>query len=82
LDPTYTSSDGTTFCLAMRIDIAEPAASITVTSLFPNQTFAPGSLYEGAARAEGTFAGKPVCGTAWNEQSLPQGDKPRGLAWR
>jgi hypothetical protein len=66
----------------MRIDIAEPAASITVTSLFPNQTFAPGSLYEGAARAEGTFAGKPVCGTAWNEQSLPQGDKPRGLAWR
>jgi predicted secreted hydrolase len=81
LDPTFTSADGTTFCLAMRVDIPAPSASITVTALFPDQTFSPGSLYEGVARAEGTFAGKRVTGTAWNEQALKQGAQPN-LFWR
>lgn len=27
-------------------------------------------VYEGVAGATGTFVGKPVSGTAWNEQAL------------
>jgi hypothetical protein len=42
-------------------------AKLTVTSL----AGVPGtsSVYEGVARATGTFDGQPVSGTAWNEQA-------------
>lgn len=45
-------------------------AKLTVTSLMDSQEF-PGtsSVYEGVARATGTFDGQPVSGTAWNEQT-------------
>ena len=45
-----------------------PDALLTVTSLVDSQEF-PVGVYEGVARAVGTFNGKPVTGHAWNEQT-------------
>jgi predicted secreted hydrolase len=48
-----------------------PDAQLTVTSLIDDQEFpvTGGAIYEGVARATGTFNGKQVSGTAWNEQT-------------
>jgi predicted secreted hydrolase len=48
-----------------------PDAQLTVTSLIDDQEFPStgGAIYEGVARASGTFNGKQVSGTAWNEQT-------------
>ncbi|HEX4302433.1 MAG TPA: lipocalin-like domain-containing protein [Rhizomicrobium sp.] len=81
-DPTTTSENGTTFCLTMLVEIAELDAVLTVTTPVADQTFSPGSLYEGVARVSGKFGGLPVGGTAWNEQSLSQGAKPGLAGWR
>jgi predicted secreted hydrolase len=83
LAPTYTSADGTVFCLTMKVEIPELDAVLTVETLFPEQTFID-TLYEGVARAHGTFGGRPVTGTAWNEQALnaPKAPVQGQLAWR
>ena len=68
--PTWTNAAAKTYCLRMRVDIAELNASFLVTSLVPDQEFAAGPVYEGVAHAVGSFDGKAVSGTAWLEQSI------------
>ena len=68
---------GNTYFMELDVKIEQglipwwPNALLTVTSLIESQEFpvAGGPIYEGAARASGTFNGKPVSGTAWNEQT-------------
>ncbi|HWD26677.1 MAG TPA: lipocalin-like domain-containing protein [Rhizomicrobium sp.] len=83
LAPTYTSPDGTVFCLTMKVEIPELDAKLTVETLVAEQTFVD-TLYEGVAVAHGTFGGRPVKGTAWNEQALsaPKPPVQGALAWR
>jgi hypothetical protein len=54
--------------------VAIPAfdASLEVESLMDQQEFANpgGSVYEGVAKASGSFLGREVQGTAWNEQNI------------
>lgn len=48
-----------------------PEALLTVTSIVDSQEFPVpnGAVYEGVARASGTFNGQQVSGPAWNEQT-------------
>jgi predicted secreted hydrolase len=70
---TWTSpKTGRVFFLELKVEIPSFNANIIVTSLVDGQEFpvptAP--VYEGVAKAEGTFQGQAVTGTAWNEQAL------------
>ncbi|CAN5405938.1 hypothetical protein BH10PSE16_BH10PSE16_20270 [soil metagenome] len=70
---TWTSGvSGTTYNMQFQIDIPAFDASLVVTSLMDSQEFPVLSkpTYEGVASATGTFEGKKVTGTAWNEQSV------------
>ncbi|MFO1313942.1 MAG: lipocalin-like domain-containing protein [Burkholderiales bacterium] len=70
---TWTSPvSGETYFMKFRIEIPSFDAELVVESLMDSQEFpVVGSpVYEGAASAEGTFRGRRVRGTAWNEQDL------------
>jgi hypothetical protein len=60
--------------MQFKIDIPTFAATLNISSLVDAQEFPSAgpvaAVYEGVAAATGTFAGKPVTGTAWNEQAL------------
>lgn len=58
--------------MQLQVDIPSFDATIVVTSLVDSQEFpAVGSpVYEGVASASGTFEGRQVSGSAWNEQAL------------
>jgi predicted secreted hydrolase len=66
----WTSLMGTTFFLKFKIEIPAFDAVFEVTSLMADQDFPMPAVdvYEGVAKAVGTFQGKDVTGTAWNEQ--------------
>lgn len=67
---TWTSPDtGMTYFMRWRVEIPSFNARYEVDSLLDAQEF-PGAtpIYEGVAMASGTFEGRPVIGTAWNEQ--------------
>jgi len=69
---TWTSpASGTAYVMEFKLEIPAFQATLTVSSLLEDQEFRSVgfSLYEGVAVAAGTFAGKPVSGTAWNEQA-------------
>jgi predicted secreted hydrolase len=71
---TWTSpASGKTFFMQLRVEIPSFDATFIVTSLMDAQEFpfhGGSAVYEGVARAEGTFEGRPVSGTAWSEQAL------------
>jgi hypothetical protein len=70
---TWTSPEtGATYFMQFRVEIPAFDADLYVDTLVDAQEFpVPGaSVYEGVAVAEGTFRGKRVRGTAWNEQEL------------
>jgi predicted secreted hydrolase len=70
---TWTSPvSGVTYFLQLHVEIPSFDASLVVTSLVDAQEFPlPNvSAYEGVADVSGTFRGRPVTGTAWNEQAL------------
>lgn len=70
---TWTSPvSGKTFYLQFVVEIPTFDAELDVTTLMDSQEFpVQGSpVYEGVASAKGTFEGKPVTGTAWNEQAI------------
>lgn len=62
-----------TYFMELDVTIPSVGATLTVTSLIDSQEFylPVGSVYEGVASVSGTFQGKEVSGTAWNEQALP-----------
>jgi predicted secreted hydrolase len=72
---TWTSpASGITYFMQFEIKIPAFAATLNISTLVDPQEFPPagpvGAVYEGVAAATGTFAGKPVSGTAWNEQAF------------
>lgn len=71
---TWTSPvSGVTFFMQLRVEIPSFDATFIITSLMDSQEFpvhGGSSVYEGVARAEGTFEGRSVSGTAWSEQAL------------
>lgn len=70
---TWTSDEtGATYFMEFRVEIPSFDADLHVETLVDSQEFpVPGaSVYEGVAEATGTFRGKRVRGTAWNEQEL------------
>lgn len=72
---TWTSpASGITYFMQFEIKIPAFAATLNISTLVDPQEFPPagpvGAIYEGVAAATGTFAGKPVSGTAWNEQAF------------
>jgi predicted secreted hydrolase len=70
---TWTSGEsGGTYYMEFRVEIPSFDADLHVNTLVDSQEFpVPGaSVYEGVAVAEGTFRGKRVRGTAWNEQEI------------
>ncbi|MEO5670365.1 MAG: lipocalin family protein, partial [Ramlibacter sp.] len=70
---TWTSpQSGKTYFMELFVEIPEFDAKFTVTSLMDGQEFpVPGGpVYEGVAKAVGTWKGQAVTGTAWNEQTL------------
>ena len=73
IERTWTSPvSGATYFMKFRVEIPSFDADLVVESLMDAQEFpVVGSpVYEGAASAEGTFRGRRVRGTAWNEQDL------------
>jgi len=62
--------------MEFKVEIPSFDAVLHVVSLVDAQDFPfptlpgskPSDTYEGVAKASGTFKGKPVQGTAWNEQ--------------
>lgn len=73
IDRTWTSPvSGATYFMKLRVEIPSFDADLVVESLMDAQEFpVVGSpVYEGVASAEGTFRGRRVRGTAWNEQDL------------
>ncbi|MBY0275394.1 hypothetical protein K2Z84_08635 [Candidatus Binatia bacterium] len=73
IERTWTSPvSGATYFMKLRVEIPSFDADLTIESLMDAQEFpVVGSpVYEGAAVAEGTFRGRRVRGTAWNEQDL------------
>jgi len=70
--PTWLSAKGTLYFLVWDVEICAPvAASLRVTSLVAAQQFPDGpGVYEGVASVVGTWDGKKVTGTAWNEQRI------------
>jgi predicted secreted hydrolase len=70
---TWTSSrSGKTYPTSMKVDIPLFDAQIVVTSLVDSQEFVlgPASVYEGVAKAKGTFRDKPIGGQAWIEERI------------
>jgi predicted secreted hydrolase len=70
---TWTSDEtGATYFMEFRVELPSFDADLHVVTLVDSQEFpVPGaSVYEGVAEATGTFRGKCVRGTAWNEQEL------------
>jgi predicted secreted hydrolase len=71
---TWTSPEsGVTYFLQLHVEIPAFDASLLVTSLVDAQEFPLGAgagAYEGIADVSGTFRGRPVTGTAWNEQAF------------
>ena len=67
----YSEATKNTYYLEIQVDVEQFGASLTVSTLCPNQEFpvASSPIYEGVAIASGTFEGKQVSGTAWNEQA-------------
>jgi predicted secreted hydrolase len=65
-------ASNTTYYMQFLVEIPAFDASIIVNTLVDSQEFsqAGGSVYEGVARATGTFQSQAVTGTAWNEQAL------------
>ncbi len=73
IERTWTSPvSGATYFMKFRVEIPSFDAELVVESLMDAQEFpVVGSpVYEGVAAAEGTFRGRRVRGTAWNEQDL------------
>jgi len=67
---------GKTYFMQLSVEIPCFGATLEVESLVDGQEF-PGPtgvtsspVYEGVAKASGTFKGAAVTGTAWNEQAL------------
>ena len=70
---TWTSDEtGATYYMEFRVEIPSFDADLYVDTLVDAQEFpVPGaSVYEGVAVVEGTFRGRRVRGTAWNEQEI------------
>jgi hypothetical protein len=72
---TFTGASGIVYFLEVTVEIPALNAVLTVESLVSNQEFSNPQLpytevYEGIARVTGSFDGKPVQGTAWNEQRV------------
>lgn len=73
---TWTGPTGVVFFMEFKVEIPSFDAVLHVVSLVDAQDFPfptlpgskPSDTYEGVAKASGTFKGKPVQGTAWNEQ--------------
>jgi len=68
-----------TYFMQLKVEIPAFEATLFVSSLVDSQEFpvqgAP--VYEGVARAVGTFEGEEVSGTAWNEQTMqPKASAP------
>ncbi len=61
-----------TYFMQFLVEIPSFDASIVVNTLVDAQEFplAGGGVYEGVAKASGTFQFQAVTGTAWNEQAL------------
>jgi hypothetical protein len=59
-------TSGNTYFLELKVDIPAFDATIVVKSLVDGQEFT--AIYEGVASAAGTFEGRRISGTAWNEQ--------------
>lgn len=70
-DP-WPSPTGKIYFMQMKVEIPSFGARLIVRSLMKAQEFpVPKSpVYEGVASVAGTFNGKDVSGTAWNEQAL------------
>lgn len=71
--PWKSPNSGITYFMELQVTLAD-RSHFTVTSLIePQEFFAPGSyVYEGVASVTGSFRGRNVTGTGWNEQALPQ----------
>ncbi|MFA7324494.1 MAG: lipocalin-like domain-containing protein [Candidatus Nanopelagicales bacterium] len=70
---TWTSKEsGITYFTKFRVQIPSFGADIVVSTLMDSQEFpgTNGSVYEGVAKAKGTFKGATVGGTAWIEQTF------------
>lgn len=71
---TWTSKkSGITYFTKFRVQIPSFKADIVVTTLMYSQEFpgvTDGSVYEGVAKAKGSFKGTDVNGTAWIEQTF------------
>ena len=70
---TWTSpQSGRTYFMELMVEIPDFDAKLLVTSLVDSQEFPTMGMpvYEGVAKAVGTFQDKAVSGTAWNEQAL------------
>ena len=66
-------ASGVTYFTKFRVQIPSFGADIVVSTLMDSQEFpgtSGGSVYEGVAKAKGTFKGKAVGGTAWIEQTF------------
>jgi predicted secreted hydrolase len=72
IGPTWTSdTSGVTYFTKFRVEIPTFEADIEVTTLLDGQEFTGlGTVYEGVARAKGTFQGADVAGDGWIEQNL------------
>lgn len=70
--PWKSPATGKTYFTRLKVEIPAFEAVLEVMSLVPAQEFpvAGSPIYEGVAGAVGTFEGKHVQGTAWNEQAL------------
>lgn len=69
---TWTSPQShITYFLQFLVEIPAFHAMLTVTTpVAAQEFFGAASVYEGIATARGTFQGRDVSGTAWNEQAL------------
>jgi predicted secreted hydrolase len=71
LGPVWSDRKGNPYFTKWKVEIPGRAAVFEVTSLVPGQAFEETvKVYEGVAEAVGTWEGKAVRGTAWNEQRL------------
>lgn len=69
--PLFVSTEGVTYFTVVDLHIKDVDASLRFTSCLPDQEFKGSSpVYEGIAKATGTWGGAKVEGTAWIEQSL------------
>jgi predicted secreted hydrolase len=70
LAPLWTDPKGLTYCTCFLVEIPQFDASVMLTSLMGDQQFRIPRLYEGVARVQGSFGGRPVTGTGWIEQVI------------